>query len=155
MPNTPALLNAGITAFCTTPSVKPNHLNFIQTFLSSVGEAQQVEEDDMDIVTALSGSGPAFFYSIARDMIREGEAQGLSSDVARKLVQETLIGAGKMLQNSSSSPESLISDVASPGGTTEAGLTEYDTQNISDSLQSVIKAAANRSRTLRQEKESS
>lgn len=154
MPNTPALIQKGVTALCSNSFVKPDHLATIQSIFSSVGTALFVDESDMDSVTALSGSGPAFVYAIARDIAQAGVSLGLSEDTAHHLVSETLIGAGEMLKLRSKSPNDLIADVASPGGTTEAGLLAYSQQDITSRLNAVIVAAATRSAELRKEKES-
>jgi len=154
MPNTPALINQGVTAICKNDTVNSDALNTIQSLFDSVGSIQFVEESHMDIVTALSGSGPAFVYALARDMVQEGVSQGLSENSALQLVSETLIGAAKMLQTQSKPPNELISDVASPGGTTEAGLNAYSEQDITHKIRTVIKAASDRSKALRNKKES-
>jgi pyrroline-5-carboxylate reductase len=153
MPNTPSLVNKGMTALCYSATINETHLTTIKSILASVGDIVDVQESEMDIVTALSGSGPAFFYAIARDMVAQGTAEGLTESQALSLVSQTLIGAGEMLKNQSKSADALISDVASPGGTTEAGLTTYSELDITSKLKSVIASAAARSRALRQGKD--
>ncbi len=151
MPNTPAVLKKGITAICTNKVTPPTTTQAIQTLLNSIGETLIVDESQMDIITAISGSGPAFMVQIASDIAKTGVAAGLSEAQAIRLIAQTMIGAGHMLLQSNTSPETLIQEVSSKGGTTVAGLTQYQDQKIGQSMTQVIQAAYQRAIELNQE----
>ena len=148
MPNTPSLLQKGMTALSYNAAVSEEAKALVNSLFTRIGLILNIPESHMDIVTALSGSGPAFVYKVAADFIKEGVAQGLSEKEALLLVSQTFIGAGEMLKQLQQSPDELVASVASPGGTTEAGLKAYDSSEIAQGLTSVIRAAADRSKEL-------
>lgn len=144
MPNTPALIGAGITAMCYNANVKNEDKKVVQNIFAAVGSVVEVEESDINAITALSGSGPAFIYRIADILIKAGVKIGLSPNIAKKLTLQTLVGAAKMIEQTGEDPETLIRKVASPGGTTEAGLKVLDSSKIKEELTSTIIAAKKR-----------
>ena len=136
MPNTPALLGEGATGMFFNACVSQEDKQQLIACFESVGEVVCVENEDLiDDITAISGSGPAFCYQLAKDWSLSGLA--LSEKDALKLIAQTFIGAGKMLQKEAK-PEALIKAVKSPGGTTEAGLCRYEQENIGKAFQKVV-----------------
>ena len=134
MPNTPALVGEGMTAIIGNNFVKENELNYIQNLFKTIGKCIVLnEESQMDIVTAISGSGPAFFYKVINDIARAGESLGLSYEKALLLSIQTAIGSAKMALNREISMEELIANVATKGGCTRVGIDvmeEIDTAKI-------------------------
>jgi pyrroline-5-carboxylate reductase len=122
MPNTPCLVGQGMSAIAFDPTVSDSERALVNAVFSAVGEVLEVDEDQINAVTGLSGSGPAFVYEVADALIAGGVAVGLSLDAARHLAAQTLVGAGTMLLKKSESTADLVRQVASPGGTTVAGL---------------------------------
>src|SRR5262249_2652842 len=121
MPNTPALLGAGMTGVFFPPGTATATQKSVIKILAALGEAVLVRsEARLDAVTGLSGSGPAFVYYLAQAMIDGGLHSGLKLAEARTMAYQTLLGATRMLQETQLSPEQLISQVVSKGGTTEA-----------------------------------
>ena len=114
-------------------SASDDDVNFVIKLLSNIGKAIQVPETQMDIVTAISGSGPAFYYKVINDIARAGEKLGMDYEKALMLSIQTAIGSAKMLLNSDKSAEDLIASVATKGGCTRVGvdyMEEIDTDNI-------------------------
>lgn len=122
MPNTPVLLGAGASAFSTSDKVNKSDIADTETILESVGTCHRVEEKDLDAVTGLSGSGPAYVFEFISALIEAGIEAGLKKEVASDLAIETVHGAAEMLRHTDKSPEELLEQVVSPGGTTEEGL---------------------------------
>ena len=122
MPNTPCLVAEGMSALCYSENALESDKELVCDIFSAIGQAIEIEESLINAVTGLSGSGPAFVYEVAQAFIDGGLASGLPEPVARKLTAQTLIGAGRMLLERNESPAELVRMVASPGGTTEAGL---------------------------------
>jgi pyrroline-5-carboxylate reductase len=151
MPNTPAQLGEGITALCKNSQVSPPMLALVQTLFHSCGKTITIQEAQFNIVTSISGSGPAFFYKIAQDSQELATQLGLSEQASALLISQTLIGAGKMLQESLKTPQELIQEVSSPNGTTVAGLATYDQNRVGERWQAIITAAYNRASQLEQE----
>lgn len=148
MPNTPLMYGAGATAITAGEKVTKDELAFAVKIFSSLGTAAVVDENQMDTVTAVSGSSPAFFMRFAKEIINEAVCQGMDEATAKKLVLSTMAGSAKMAMLSEKSLDELISAVASPGGTTEAGLNKMTAENFDTITAGVIKAAADRSREL-------
>ena len=137
MPNTPALVLEGMSAVCKGQHAWANDTKFVLDMLSNIGEAIEVTEDQMDIVTAISGSGPAFYYKVINEIARAGEKMGMDYKKALTLSIQTAMGSAKMLLNSSKSAEDLIASVATKGGCTRVGvdyMDEVDTKNIFNNL---------------------
>ena len=151
MPNTPAAVGAGITAICGNPNCDAHDLELATRLLGAVGEVVVLDsEADMDAVTAVSGSGPAYVFHLIEAMTEAGIAEGLSPDVARQLAKATVAGAGRLVMETGEDPGVLRENVTSPNGTTFAALNVLmDTQSgLSQLMKKTINAAANRSREL-------
>lgn len=155
MPNTPAAIGRGITALYANSFVTPEQRDACAGLLGAVGETVWIaDEAQMDAVTALSGSGPAYVFLLAECMAKAGEAAGLAPELAAKLARATVAGAGEMLHVSDLDPAELRRNVTSPGGTTAAALSVLMGQaqsgagQMSDLLREAIAAAARRSREL-------
>jgi pyrroline-5-carboxylate reductase len=148
MPNTPALLGAGISALAAEPGTPAADLERAEAVLASVGRVVRVPEALLDAVTGLSGSGPAYAYLFAEALIEAGTREGLPEAVARELAIETLLGAARMLRESGEPPEVLRSRVSSPGGTTLAGLAALEDAGFREAVRAAVRAATRRSREL-------
>ena len=151
MPNTPALIGQGAGALFANERAKPR-LNKAVEILSAVGKAVVVDDEDLiDAVTALSGSGPAYYYLLMEEMIKTGARLGLSDDVAKDLVLQTAKGAGLLAveaDKNGESPAVLRKKVTSPGGTTEAALEVFKEGKISELISAAINRAYERSKEL-------
>lgn len=152
MPNTPALVQTGATGLYASESVSDMQRDLAETILRAVGVTLWVqEEDQMDAVTALSGSGPAYFFRIMEATQAAGIELGLPAETARLLTIQTALGAAKMALESSESVTTLRERVTSPGGTTEQGLRVLTENNIDQLMAKVLKAASDRSREMASE----
>ena len=152
MPNMPALVGAGMSAFSLGKHATPKHRKIAEGVLSAIGEMVLVPEKMLDLVTAVSGSGPAYFFLLAEKMIEAAYEMGMKVDVAKKLVYQTAFGSGKVMMDSQEDPEILIERVASKGGTTEAALKVFQKQGFGKVILDAIKAADKRSKELREGK---
>ncbi|MBV2361778.1 pyrroline-5-carboxylate reductase [Streptomonospora nanhaiensis] len=148
MPNTPALVGKGMTAVAAGSHTGDAQLDHAESLLRSVGDVVRVPEHHMDTVTALSGSGPAYFYFIAETMIEAGVAMGMTRAAARKLVTQTITGAAEMLADPANHPVVLREAVTSPGGTTAAAVRELERHGVRTAFTEAIEAARDRSRRL-------
>lgn len=148
MPNTPLMYSAGATALYCGEGVTQEEFLFAEKIFSSCGVTAKVTEDMMDTVTAISGSSPAFFMRFAKEIVNEGVRQGLSEEMAKLLVFQTMAGTAKMVMESENTVDQLIKAVTSPNGTTEAGLKKMDELDFDSSVGKTIIAAANRSKEL-------
>jgi pyrroline-5-carboxylate reductase len=148
MPNTPALVGAGAAAIARGRWAKPAHEKLVHAIFSTVGAVVSVSEKDMDAVTALSGSGPAYLFYLAEAMQEAGGRMGLAPHVADGLVRQTLKGAGVLLAQSHEEPRTLRQRVTSPGGTTEAAVKVLDQTRVKTSIVKAIQRAQRRSREL-------
>jgi len=145
MPNTPALISMGISALSyKSKQISDNDKKQVETIMKTIGEFVWVDESQMNAVTALSGSGPAYVYRFVDAMIDSGVLIGLTRDLARKLVLETVLGSTMMLKSSTMSPKEFESQVTSPGGTTIHGLVSMEKNNFSSSIKEGVKAAYER-----------
>jgi pyrroline-5-carboxylate reductase len=123
MPNTPAAIGRGITALCANPNVTPEQCAECEALLTVSGETVWVsEEDQIDAVTAVSGSGPAYVFLLTECLTEAAKATGLAPDLAAKLARATVSGAGELMHRSPLDPAELRRNVTSPGGTTQAAL---------------------------------
>ncbi len=146
MPNTPALVGSGATALYANPFVSDEQHRFAESVLRAVGLTLWVEDEDLlDAVTALSGSGPAYCFLLMECMERAGIALGLSKDHARMLTIQTVFGAAKMALESSEPPATLRTRVTSPGGTTERALDTLMAGGMEQLLHQALEAAHGRS----------
>jgi pyrroline-5-carboxylate reductase len=142
MPNTPAFLGAGATGLYATPSVRGDGRMDADTLLSATGTTAWIEDEaQMDAVTALSGSGPAYVFLLAEAMIAAGEAEGLPSGTARALALQTLLGAARMLVESGETAGELRERVTSPNGTTQAALDSFERDGFRAIVARAIHAA--------------
>ena len=153
MPNTPAAVGKGITALIGNAHVSDAQIALAETLLSAVGKTVSLtDEDQMDAVTALSGSGPAYVFHLIETMAAAGVEQGLPEDLAMKLALTTVSGAGALAEASVENPTQLRVNVTSPNGTTQAALEVlmHEETGFPSLLNRAIKAAADRSRELGQ-----
>ncbi len=149
MPNSPTLLGMGITGYTAAEGISFQDLMQIERFLNSTGRSVYLEDENLlDGVTALSGSGPAYFYYIVDAMIKAGTEMGIDENLAKLFVKQTMLGAYHLINNSEKSLEELIKDVASKGGTTEAALKTFEENHLKETLRKGILAAENRSKEL-------
>jgi len=149
MPNTPSLVQAGAAALCANSSVSTQQHELAESILRAVGLAIWVEDEDkMDAVTALSGSGPAYFFLVMEAMEFAAKEMGLEAETARLLCLQTAFGAAKMALESDESTATLRERVTSPGGTTERALHELDDGGLRGLFENALIAAALRSREL-------
>lgn len=148
MPNTPALIGEGASAYCQGAKATSDDMALAQSLLSSVGIANAVSESLMDAVTGLSGSGPAYVYTIIEALSDAGVKKGLPRQVALELACQTLKGAAMMVQETGEHPAVLRDQVTSPGGTTIAGLAALEEGGLRSALSSAVEAATKRSKEL-------
>lgn len=148
MPNTPALVGAGAAAIAGGTNASATDIEWASGILSSVGIVVEVDEPDIDAVTGLSGSGPAYVFRLAETMIAAGIEQGLTPEVADRLTRQTLLGAAQLLAESGEDPGVLRVNVTSPGGTTAAGLAVFAEAGFPEIISRVVEAATARSREL-------
>ncbi len=150
MPNTPALVGLGAAAIAGGSVAGAADLAWARGILEAVGTVVVVDEAELDAVTGLSGSGPAYVFRLAEALRAAGIAQGLDAGVADALVRQTLVGAATLLAQSGEDPGRLRENVTSPGGTTAAGLAVLDESGFMDLIDRVVAAATDRSRELGQ-----
>ncbi|WP_429741625.1 pyrroline-5-carboxylate reductase [Acinetobacter radioresistens] len=152
MPNTPALVQTGAHGLYASPAVQQMDRDLASQILASTGLTLWVNtEEQIDAVTAVSGSGPAYFFYMMESMIQAGKNLGLDEKVATALTLQTALGAAQMAITSSSSPSELRKNVTSPNGTTQAALEIFDRAQISQNIQAALAAAKKRSQELAQE----
>lgn len=152
MPNTPAAIGRGITSIIGNAHATEAQLDQADMLLRAVGQVVRLEtEDEMDAVTGLSGSGPAYVFHMIECMAKAGEAQGLAPDLAMQLAQATVAGAGALAEAADETPAELRRNVTSPNGTTQAGLEVLmnETDGLPPLMARTVAAAAGRSRDLR------
>ncbi|MFW5999322.1 MAG: pyrroline-5-carboxylate reductase [Halanaerobiaceae bacterium] len=148
MPNTPALIGKGISAFCCDPDLEAGEKEFVGNLLAGAGEVVEIEEELMDAVTGLSGSGPAFVYIIIEALADAGVLNGLNREDALKLAAATVEGTAAMVRESGLHPAELKDMVTSPGGTTINGVRSLEEAGLRSALIEAVKTAADRSREL-------
>lgn len=148
MPNTPALVDEAMTAVSAGEHADETHLALAESLLSSVGRVVRVPESQLDAVTALSGSGPAYFFFLVEAMIDAGILLGLPRALATELIVQSAIGSAVMLRDSGEHPVQLREAVTSPGGTTIAAIRELEVHGVRAALLAAIEAACVRSREL-------
>ncbi len=149
MPNTPAQLGFGISAFATSSDVSFADISTVNTLLETTGKSIFMKNEELiDAVTALSGSGPAYFYYIVKHMIEAGKQMGVEEPVAAMLVKQTMLGAFQIMNNSNQSLDDMIKMVASKGGTTEAALNKFEEKEVGKSIIEALNAAEKRAKEL-------
>ena len=134
MPNTPLMYGKGASALVKTSPVSDNQYEFIKGFFSCCGEAVDVCESEINTVTAISGSAPAYVMRFAKNLIEFAKSNGMSEDHAKTLVLQTVSGTAHMVSNSQLDIDTLIKNVTSPNGTTEAGLKSLDSSDFDSVL---------------------
>ncbi|MFH1198470.1 MAG: pyrroline-5-carboxylate reductase [bacterium] len=154
MPNMPAQYGMGITVYVPSPETNIHHLSTVENLLSTTGRTFMIDDESlMDGVTAVSGSGPAYFYYFVMTMIETAKRMGFDDGLAELLVKQTMHGAYHVINNSDADLNSLIKKVASKGGTTEAAFEVLKKNNFAEIFSSAILRAEERSRELSQIKE--
>jgi pyrroline-5-carboxylate reductase len=148
MPNTPAMLGAGITAICRGKFVSDQQLALAKQIFATVGRTVIVDEKHMDAVTGLSGSGPAFLYIIIEALAEAGVNVGLPRDIATLLAAQTTYGAAKMVLETGSHPALLKDEVTTPAGCTVEGILELEKGGLRVTLIKAVKRATERAREL-------
>ncbi|HTN78832.1 MAG TPA: pyrroline-5-carboxylate reductase [Acidimicrobiales bacterium] len=148
MPNTPALVGAGAAAIAAGAAATEADLAWAESILSAVGTVVRVDERQLDAVTGVSGSGPAYVFRFAEALIAAGEQAGLPHDISVALTVQTLTGAARLLAESGEPPADLRAAVTSPGGTTAAALRVLDERQWFEALVDAVAAATARSREL-------
>lgn len=148
MPNTPAAVDQGMTAYCGGEHSDDASLALAAEVLSAVGETMQLNEELLDAVTAVSGTGPAYVYLLAESLIEAAIREGLPHHAASKLVEQTLKGAGMLLAEEHRTPFELRAQVTSPGGTTAAAMHVLMEGSFRALIEDAVRAAAQRSREL-------
>ena len=148
MPNAPSTVHEGIAGICGGRSAGPDHLEQASQILRAVGDVVVLPESAMDAVTAVSGSGPAYYALLAEAMIEAGILLGLSREVSTKLVVQTMLGTAKLLRDEKMHPVELREAVTSPGGTTTRAIRELEQAGVRAAFLNAINAAMERSKEL-------
>ena len=148
MPNTPAIILEGVTALAAGPGVSEDQIKLAVSMFDAIGKTVQIEEGLLDAVTGLSGSGPAYVYVIIEALADGGVRMGLPRQVAQILAAQTLVGTAKMVLELGDHPGALKDRVASPGGTTIAGLHSLEQGGLRATLMNAVEAATRRSQEL-------
>ena len=148
MPNTPSLVGEGASAFCVAAEVSESDVSEIESMLQSVGLAIQVDEKQMDAVTGLSGSGPAYVCLVIEALADGGVMAGLPRTTAVKLAVQTVLGTARMVAETGRHPGELKDAVASPGGTTIAAIASLEQNGLRGALIEAVSVSAQRSREL-------
>ena len=148
MPNAPATVHEGVAGICAGRHARAEHLERAADVLRAVGDVVEVAEPYMDAVTAVSGSGPAYFALLAEAMIEAGILLGLSREVSTRLVVQTMLGTAKLLRDEKVHPVELREAVTSPGGTTIRAIRELEQAGVRAAFLNAINAAMERSKEL-------
>lgn len=153
MPNAPSSVHEGIAGLCAGKRAREDHLVLAEAALAHFGRVVRVSETSMDAITAVSGSGPAYFALLAEAMIEAGILLGLSREISTTLVVQTMLGTAKQLRDQKMHPVELRESVTSPGGTTIAAIRELEQAGIRAAFLNAIQAAMHRSQELAAEAE--
>jgi pyrroline-5-carboxylate reductase len=148
MPNTPALVGQGASAIAAGTHATAEDLEWARTVLGAVGLVVEVPEDQLDAVTGVSGSGPAYVFLFAEALRDAGTAAGLPADLSAQLALQTIVGAAALLADGHGTPEELRAAVTSPNGTTEAAIRKFEELGLRDVVAQAVQAAIIRSREL-------
>jgi pyrroline-5-carboxylate reductase len=148
MPNTPGQIGAGITAWCSLSPLAATDQANVDAILGSLGQVVALAEAQLDAVTGLSGSGPAYVFEFTAALRDAGEAAGLPRDIAGKLAMETVLGSARLMARTGTEPETLRDQVTSPNGTTYAGLQRMKARDFRGLLKETVLAATARSEEL-------
>jgi pyrroline-5-carboxylate reductase len=149
MPNSPAELGMGMTGFTASSALPVEQIHKVENLLATTGRAVFFENEDLiDACTAISGSGPAYFFYIIKNMIEAGIKLGLDESTATILVKQTMLGSFHLMNSTDKSLDELIKAVASKGGTTEAALSSFNESQVGDNIQKGVVKARDRAREL-------
>lgn len=149
MPNTPAMVQAGATGLFASKALNASQKSTIEAIFNAVGFACWVDKEaDIDAVTAVSGSGPAYFFLVYEAMQKVGEELGLDAQTANQLTLNTALGAAKLALNSDKAPQELRAQVTSPGGTTQAAIESFQAQDIESVFRAAMSSALNRAQEM-------
>lgn len=148
MPNTPAAIGEGATAIAPGRFANERHLATALNILSTVGKVVVVDESQMDAVTAVSGTGPAYVFYLAESLIRSAQNLGLEADQAHVLVYQTIVGSARLLMHDPAGPEELRARVTSPGGTTHAAIEHLKEHGWTEIFEAAVECAWKRSKEL-------
>ncbi len=149
MPNSPAEFGMGITGYVCSDGLKKEETHRAENLLATTGRTIFFDDEDMlNAVTALSGSGPAYFFYVLKNMIEAGMKMGMSSHIAATLVKQTMLGSFHLVNDQGKSLDELIKAVASKGGTTEAAFTIFQQEEIGENIQKGILRACERAKEL-------
>ena len=148
MPNTPLTVGQGASAFACAAGVRDGDRDIVSAIFGALGVVHELAEEQLDAVTALSGSGPAYVFEMIQALVEAGVAEGLPADVALELTAQTVAGAATMVQRKLGTPDDLRIAVTSPGGTTAAGLAVLAEAGFRGLVAEVVQAAARRSAEL-------
>lgn len=149
MPNTPLMVGEGMAAIAPGDGVGPSDVALVLRLFEVAGRVVEVREELMDAVTAVSGSGPAYFFLLTEHLARAAVELGLDEETAQVLARQTALGSAVMLSKSVDSPEELRRKVTSPGGTTQAAIEHLEAANVPATFRAAVAAAARRGRELR------
>lgn len=148
MPNTPALIGAGMAGICASDSTSVEVVQWAEEILGAVGKVVRVPESLIDAVTAVSGSGPAYLFLVAEALTNSAIEQGLSPEVADLLVRQLFVGSAQLLGQSLESPQQLRSNVTSPNGVTAAAIATLEAAGFRSAISETVKSAVIRSREM-------
>ncbi|MDF3129072.1 pyrroline-5-carboxylate reductase [Kiritimatiellaeota bacterium B1221] len=148
MPNTPALVKCGVAGVAAGSRAEDEDVQAVKTALECVGKAVVVAESDLHAVTALSGSGPAYVFYLIESMLAAGEEMGMDPEISRELVLQTVIGAGRLMEETGLAADELRKRVTSKGGTTFAATECFDAREVHAGIKAGTLAAAARSKVL-------
>ncbi|HNW25704.1 MAG TPA: pyrroline-5-carboxylate reductase [Candidatus Gastranaerophilaceae bacterium] len=148
MPNAPAVIKEGMSGIVKGNFADEDDVNFVKEFMSNIGKCIVVEEAQIDVLTAISGSGPAFFYKIIHEMALAGEKLGLDYEKSKFLAIQTAIGSAKLMQSSNLNAQDMINMVATKGGCTEVGVEYMNEINTKELFFELIKRTAKKSKEL-------
>ena len=153
MPNTSATIGRSATTIAKGTYVEQEHIDIVDSLMTSIGMTAIIDEEKMDAYTALAGSAPAFYYYMVEAMEQFAKEKGLSLETAKPLMIETIRGVGEMLASTKEKPEILRKKITSPGGTTEAGIQSLSELQFKKAVIKSLNATANRSQEMRRELE--
>lgn len=148
MPNTSSMIGESATAISSGTYTTNENMKLALELLKSIGEVYMIPEKMMDVFTGIAGSGPAYIYYLVEQMEKEGKTQGLTEEMVRRIISQTILGAAKMINSLSETPTVLRQRVTSPNGTTAAGLEALETFGGGTALVHAIKQATNRSKEI-------
>lgn len=151
MPNHCCLVGTGAAGFSRSSKATDDDVDKVSAVLSSSGIAVEVDEEDLDAVTGLAGSSPAFMYMVIDAMADAGEMYGISREKSIELAAQSMLGAAKMILDTGESPEKLIDNVCSPGGTTVEGVRVLKERDVKGAFVAAVKASTERSREMARE----